>query len=85
MRKIIIKNRRTNKDKQELSFDEFKIKFKNELHSAIQVYSHDREQKDMLKPPFMRLNPNYESDFYQDLRWNFNTNSQSEWYIDKIQ
>lgn len=85
MRKIIIRNRQNNKDEQILSFDEFKTKFKNELCSAIQVYSHDRERKDMLKPPFMNLNNDYESDFYQDLRWNFNNNAHSIYYIDKIE
>lgn len=85
MRKIIIKDRRNNKDKLELALDEFKTKFKNELHSAIQVYIHDKKQKDMLKPPFMNLNKDYESDFYRDLRWNFNNNAQTNYYIDKIE
>lgn len=85
MRKIIIKDRRNNKDKQELTFEEFKAKFKNELHSAIQVYSHHKKQKDILKPPFMNLNNDYESDFYRDLRWNFNNNAQTNYYIDKIE
>ena len=85
MRKIIIKNRRNNKDKQELTLDEFKNKFKNELNSAIQVYSHDKQQKDMLKPPFMHSTNDYEADFYRDLRWNFNNSSQTPYYIDKIE
>lgn len=85
MCKITIKNRCNNKEKQELTLDEFKIKFKNELESAIQIYSHDRERKDMLKPPFMNLNKDYESDFYRDLRWNFNNNAQTVYYIDKIE
>lgn len=84
MQKIIIKNRRNNVDKQELTLDEFKVKFKNELDSAIQIYSHDQQQKDMLKPPFMHSNNDYELDFYRELRWNFNNNSNSEWYIDRI-
>lgn len=85
MRKIIIKDRRNNKDKQELTFEEFKAKFKTELDSAIQVYSHDKQQKDMLKPPFMHSNNDYETDFYRDLRWNFNNNAQTIYYIDKIE
>lgn len=85
MRKIIIKNRRNNKDEQVLTLDEFKAKFKNELTSAIQIYSHDQQQKDMLKPPFMRSNNDYELDFYRDLRWNFNNNAQTTYYIDKIE
>lgn len=85
MRKIIIKNRRNNKDEQVLTLDEFKAKFKNELTSAIQIYSHDQQQKGMLRPPFMHSNNDYELDFYRDLRWNFNNNAQTIYYIDKIE
>lgn len=85
MRKIIIKNRRNNKDRQELTLEEFKAKFKVELQAAIQVYTHHQKQKDMLKPPFMHSNKNYETDFYRDLRWNFNNNAQTIYYIDKIE
>ncbi len=85
MRKIIIKSRQNNKDGQEMSLEEFKIKFKRELHSAIQIFTRDKERKDMLKPPALSLNRNYESDFYQDLRWNFNNNARSIYYIDKIE
>jgi len=85
MRKIIIKDRQTNKNRQELTLDEFKEKFKKELNSAIQVYIHDHKQKDMLTPPFTNLNKDYETDFYRDLRWNFNNNAQTNYYIDKIE
>lgn len=85
MRKIIIKDRRNNKDKQELTLEEFKTKFKTELNSAIEVYSHDQQRKGMLNPPFMHSDIDYESDFYRDLRWNFNNNAQSVYYIDKIE
>lgn len=73
-----------NNDKQELSLEEFKIKFRNELNSAIQVYTHHEQQKDMIKPPFMVMNKDYKAEFYQDLRWNFNNHVQSVYYIDKI-
>lgn len=85
MRKIIIKDRRNNKDKQELTIEEFKAKFKMDLNSAIKVYSQDQQRKDMLKPPFKHSDKDYESDFYRDLRWNFNNNAQSVYYIDKIE
>lgn len=85
MRKIIIKNRQNNKDRQEMSLEEFKIKFKKELESAIQIYIQDNKQKDMLKPPFLHSDENYEANFYQDLRWNFNNNTQTIYYIDKVQ
>ena len=76
--KIIIRNRRNYEDKQELTISEFKIKFSKELSSAL------RKQKDMIKPLFMNINTDYKSEFYSDLRWNFNTNSNSKWYIDRI-
>lgn len=82
--KIIIRNRRNYEDKQELTISEFKIKFSNELSSALQIYTNNRKQKDMIKPLFMNINTDYKSEFYSDLRWNFNTNSNSKWYIDRI-
>ena len=83
--KIIIRNRRDYNEVEELSLEEFKIKFRNELSSAIQVYSHDQERKDMLKPHFMNLNNDYKADFYRNLRWNFNNNAQTVYYIDRIE
>ncbi len=83
--KLIIRKRLKYNEKQELSLEEFKTKFKRELTSAIQTYSHSQMQKDMLKPPFMTMNTDYALDFYRNLCWNFNNNVQSEWYIDKIQ
>ena len=82
--KIIIRNRRNYEDKQELTISEFKIKFRKELNSALQIYTNNRKQKDMIKPLFMNINTDYKSEFYSDLRWNFNTNSNSKWYIDRI-
>lgn len=84
MRKIIVKNRRNYKECLELTLDEFKAKFKNELQTAINSYKAHEESKNFL-PPFVKPTPNYERDFYFSLRWNFNTNSNSNWYIDKIQ
>lgn len=82
--KIIIRNRRNYEDKQELTISEFKIKFSKELNSALQIYTNNQKQKDMIKPLFMHINIDYKSEFYNDLRWNFNTHSTSEWYIDRI-
>lgn len=82
--KIIIRNRRNYEDKQELTMSEFKIKFSKELSSALQLYTKKQKQKDMIKPLFMHINTDYKSEFYNDLRWNFNTNSNSKWYIDRI-
>ena len=82
--KIIIRNRRNYEDKQELTISEFKIKFSKGLSSALQIYTNNQKQKDMIKPLFMHINTDYKSEFYNDLRWNFNTHSNSEWYIDRI-
>lgn len=83
--KIIVRNRRKYEDKQDLTFEEFKEKFSNELQKAINIYTHHEEQKDMIKPPFMSFNKDYQADFYRDLRWNFNNNSNSIYYIDRIE
>ena len=83
MNKIILKNRRTNESRQ-LSLEEFKNEFRMELTQAYNNYKNQEEQKDMLLPPFMHKNRNYQSDFYFDLRWNFNNHQTSLWYIERI-
>ena len=80
--KIIVRNRRDYNERYELTLEEFKAKFRNELATAIQVYTHQQEQKDMLKPPFLHLNTDYTHDFYQDLRWNFNNHAPTNYYIE---
>ena len=82
--KIIVRNIRNFNDMQELTLEEFKIKFSNELTSAINIFTHHQQQKDMIKHPFMTLNTDYRADFYQNLRWNFNNNAQTPYYIDRI-
>ena len=86
--KIIIRHRMNHNDKQELSLEEFKIKFKNELASAVNVYTNQEQQKDMLQPwKLSNLNKDYKAAFFQiqNLRWNFNTHAQTVYYIDKIE
>ena len=83
-RKIILKNRRDNST-LELGFDEFKAQFQQELQQAINLYTNrEKEKKAMLLPPFTPDNNNYTSDFYFDLRWNFNNYAQTNWYIANI-
>ena len=82
--KIIVKNRRNNKEKQILTLDEFKTKFSKELETAVQIYSRDKQYKDSLKPPYFGSQPDYKADFYADLRWNFNNNARTPYYIDVI-
>lgn len=79
-RKLIIKNRRNNEERLELTLEEFKDKFQMELKQAINTYKAHQESKNFL-PPFLKPTPNYEQDFYFDLRWNFNNYAQTQYYI----
>ena len=79
-RKLIIKNRQNNKERLELTLEEFKVKFQNGLRQAINTYKAHEESKNFL-PPFIKPTPNYEQDFYFDLRWNFNNYAQTQYYI----
>jgi hypothetical protein len=79
-RKLIIKNRRNNEERLELTLEEFKAKFQMELRQAINTYKAHEESKNIL-PPFLKPTPNYEQDFYFDLRWNFNNYAQTQYYI----
>ena len=47
---------------------------------AINTYKAHQENKNFL-PPFIKPTPNYEQDFYFDLRWNFNNYAQTQYYI----
>ena len=79
-RKLIIKNRRNNEEQLELTLEEFKAKFQMELKQAINTYKVHQESKNFL-PPFLKPTPNYEQDFYFDLRWNFNNYAQTQYYV----
>ena len=79
-RKLIIKNRRNNEERLELTLDEFKAKFQLELKQAINTYKAHEESKNFL-PPHIKPTPDYEQDFYFDLRWNFNNYAQTQYYI----
>ena len=79
-RKLIIKNRRNNEERLELTLEEFKAKFQMVLKQAINTYKAHQEYKNFL-PPFIKPTPNYEQDFYFDLRWNFNNYAQTQYYI----
>ena len=86
MKKIIVRHRNNYNDKQELTLEEFKTKFRNELDSAINVYTNHEKQKDWLQPwKLSNLNKDYTAEFYQDLRWNFNNNAATPYYVDKVE
>lgn len=80
--KIIIKNKRT-REQLELSLPEFKEKFKAEITIALDNFKAQESRKNFL-PPFIKSNNNFESDFYFNLRWNFNNLQNSNWYIERI-
>ena len=77
--KLKIRNKRT-KECLELSLEEFKSKFKQELEFAIEQYTKTEKNKNFL--PYIKKT-DYSSDFYFNLRWNFNSFSNSVWYIEK--
>ena len=79
-RKLMIKNRRNNNETLELTLEEFKVKFRNELRQAINTYKAHEESKNFL-PPHIKPTPDYEQDFYFDLRWNFNNYAQTQYYV----
>ncbi len=74
----IVKNKRT-KETLELADAEFKKKFAKEIQTAYESYKRTEENK-----PYFRLKKDYESDFYFSLQFNFNSFSNSNWYIEKI-
>ena len=79
MRKIILKHRRKN-EKLELTLEEFKIKFKNELYQAINTYKvHNKS----FLPEFCHKGAT-EQDFWFSLRFNFNNYAICEYYIEQI-
>ena len=69
-RKILIKNRRNHNECLELTLEEFKAKFENELKTAINTYKVQEEHKNFL-PPFVKTTPNYEQDFLPRLALEF--------------
>lgn len=82
---IIVKSKRSG-EVVKLPLHQFKIKFQKELQQALLLYSSHEQQKDMIKPfGFWKDIGCYKSDFYLNLRWNFNNYSMSEWYIEHFE
>ncbi|MFI3301130.1 MAG: hypothetical protein R3Y28_06890 [Candidatus Gastranaerophilales bacterium] len=77
---MIIKNRRTN-EKLELSYEEFRQKFKKEIEVSFQSFKKTELAKTFFNYPDDNM---LESNFYFSLRFNFNSFGNSAWYIDKI-
>ena len=83
MNRIVIWNKKYRDKKEELTLNEFKQKFKAELNVAIQNYIETENKRIEYLPKCMKKEKD-ENDFYNDLRWNFNQHSQSEWFIERI-
>ena len=79
--KLKLVSRRTRQERV-LSLQEFKQEFQNELYQAINTYSAHQKSKDFFNAYFR--NPDYKSDFYMSLQFNFNNYAMSEWYIERI-
>ena len=77
---MILTNQRT-QEELKLTHAEFLSKFHKELQDAFASY----RKSALAKSYYKRLDEDtLESDFYQDLQWNFNNLSNSVWYIKKI-
>ena len=74
---MIIKNKST-KEVLTLTEIEFKKKFAKEINDAFESYKRTVQVKPYLKKR------NVESEFYDDILWNFNHFGISYWYIEKI-
>ena len=77
--KLSLKNKAT-RETLEVSLEEFEYAFRIELNNAIQAFIYDSHNKRFQpwKPPCDK------HDFYFDLRYNFNSWTNSNWYIEKI-
>lgn len=72
------------KETRIVTLEELKQEFSKELENAIEVYTKHKQYKDMLSGK--RTTGDYEEDFYSraNIRFNFNSNVRSVWYIDRI-
>lgn len=80
MQKLIIKNKLDRNEKIELTLDDFKLKFTSEIKRAIDSY---KQSNKSTLPSFCKKDPT-EEDFYFDIRYNFNSYANSNYYIDSI-
>ena len=75
---MILKNKRT-RERVQLSYTEFQVKFAKEIQAALESYIKTENEK-----PYFKTNKNPESDFYFYLHWNFNHFGSSNWYIERL-
>ncbi len=81
-RLLQIKNRRNGESKV-ITLTEFNAKFANELDLAISDFSQHEANRGLLLP-FKIDTRDYKAEFYFELRWNFNSYANCEWFIERF-
>lgn len=77
---MIIKNKRTGEQK-ELTYNEFRHEFAKDIQTSFESF----RQTELAKTFYNYKDDNLlESNFFFDIRWNFNNFGNSAWYIKKI-
>ena len=77
---MILKNKLT-RETMDIPYSEFRIKFAKEIQSASESF----KQTELNKTFYNFKDDNLiESNFYFDIRWNFNHFGNSNWYIEKL-
>ena len=77
---MILKNKLT-KETLDIPYYEFRRKFTKEIQNAFESF-----KRTELNKTFYNFKDNnlIESNFYFDIRWNFNHFGTSNWYIEKL-
>lgn len=77
---MIIRNKRTG-EKIELSYDEFKVKLDKDIKISLDSFRKTERSKNLYRYKDDNI---IESDYFFDLRYNFNNFGNSVWYIERI-
>ena len=75
-----VKNKLT-KETLEIPYSEFRTKFAKEIQTAFESFKRTELNKTFYNFKDDNL---IESNFYFDIRWNFNHFGNSNWYIEKL-
>ena len=77
---MILKNKLT-KEVVDVSYKDFRKRFSKEIQDAYESF----KQTELAKTFYNFQDDNLlESDFYFQLRWNFNNHGNSNWYIESL-
>ena len=77
---MILKNKLT-KETLEVPYSEFRKKFAKEIQDAFESFKRTELNKTFYNFKDDNL---IESNFYFDIRWNFNHFGNSNWYVEKL-